>query len=122
MKTHDEEHDNPLTTPFVSYNEEIVLEDLSTHNESMHLRDVEKYILSTYRSHYEQNSGMSTIDMILSSSNLAEGFIKGNIMKYTHRCGKKGNFEDAKKDVFKIIHYALFWLNHLDEQRRKENT
>ena len=34
------------------------------------------------------------------------GFLKGNIIKYVARCGKK---DDIKKDVTKIIRYAE-WL------------
>ncbi len=34
------------------------------------------------------------------------GFLKGNIIKYTARCGKK---DDVDKEVAKIIEYAK-WL------------
>lgn len=51
--------------------------------------------------HYE-NTGIEPIDFIIANK---YSFNQGNIIKYTHRVGKKAGEE--KKDIIKIIDYAL---------------
>ena len=42
------------------------------------------------------------------------GFTVGNIMKYAQRYGKKNGYE--RKDIMKIIHYAIMLLYVHDTQ------
>jgi hypothetical protein len=39
------------------------------------------------------------------------GFTVGNIIKYAQRYGKKGTPEDHRKDLIKVIHYAIMALH-----------
>ena len=39
------------------------------------------------------------------------GFCMGNIDKYSNRYGKKGNKTEQRKDLVKIMHYALIQLH-----------
>jgi len=38
------------------------------------------------------------------------GFCMGNVDKYSNRYGKKGSRDDARKDLLKVLHYALIQL------------
>ena len=40
----------------------------------------------------------------------------GNIMKYAQRYGKKGNRDDARKDLMKVLHYAIIQLHVHDTE------
>jgi hypothetical protein len=46
------------------------------------------------------------------------GFCMGNIMKYAKRYGKKGGYN--RKDLMKIIHYAIIEMYVQDSQEQKE--
>ena len=63
------------------------------------------YIDSTYDQHYAKGKYQAT-DMIVDAG-FGEGFCIGNIMKYAMRYGKK---DDKKKELLKIIHYAMIAL------------
>ena len=39
------------------------------------------------------------------------GFCIGNILKYAQRYGKKGSHKEARKDLMKILHYAIIQLH-----------
>lgn len=52
--------------------------------------------------HYESSTGIEPIDFIIKNK---YDFNQGNIVKYTHRVGKKAGEE--VKDIIKIIDYAL---------------
>ena len=40
----------------------------------------------------------------------------GNVDKYANRYGNKGTRDDARKDLMKILHYALIQLHIHDEE------
>ena len=44
------------------------------------------------------------------------GFCMGNVDKYSNRYGKKGSRDDARKDLLKVLHYALIQLYVHDNQ------
>jgi hypothetical protein len=46
------------------------------------------------------------------------GFCVGNIIKYAQRYGKKGGYN--RKDLMKIIHYAIFLLHTHDKEHENE--
>ena len=73
--------------------------------EDITLADLQEYIDSTDNQHYSQGKYQAT-DMIVDSG-YGEGFCIGNIMKYSMRYGKK---DSKKKELLKIIHYAMIAL------------
>lgn len=82
------------------------------YNEDKLLAEFLEYVNSTYRQHYSQNKYQAT-EFILDSGHGA-GFCIGNIMKYAQRYGHKGNVEDWRKDLTKVIHYAIIALHNHD--------
>jgi hypothetical protein len=73
--------------------------------EDITLAELKDYIDSTYDQHYAKGKYQAT-DMIVDAG-FGEGFCIGNIMKYAMRYGKK---DDKKKELLKIIHYAMIAL------------
>ena len=71
------------------------------------LKEIQKYVDSTYEQHYATGKIQST-EFILDSGH-GLGFTIGNILKYSQRYGKKVGFN--KKDLFKVIHYAIIALH-----------
>jgi len=70
------------------------------------LDEIKQYIQETYTAHYGNGKYQAT-DMIIDAGH-GEGFTMGNIMKYAMRCGKK---DEKKKELYKIIHYAIIALH-----------
>lgn len=77
-------------------------------NESDYINEFAEYIDKTYSAHYSQNKFQST-EVIIDRGH-GTGFCMGNVDKYSNRYGKKGTREDARKDLMKILHYALIQL------------
>jgi len=73
--------------------------------EDISLAELKNYIDGTYNQHYAKGKYQAT-DMIVDAG-FGEGFCIGNIMKYAMRYGKK---DDKKKELLKIIHYAMIAL------------
>jgi len=71
------------------------------------------YIDSTYNTHYSKSKFQAT-EFIIDGGH-GSGFCIGNVMKYAQRYGKKGNMDDARKDLLKVLHYALIMLYLHDE-------
>ena len=74
-------------------------------NEDKILREIKNYVDSTYNQHYANGKYQAT-DMIIDAGH-GESFSIGNIMKYAMRCGKK---DEKKKELMKIVHYAIIAL------------
>ena len=77
-------------------------------NEAKLIDEFKAYIDSTYSAHYSKNNFQAT-EFIIDGGH-GTGFCIGNGMKYLQRYGKKGTHEDARKDLFKVLHYALIGL------------
>ena len=77
------------------------------YNEKEILDEISDYISNTYSAHYSQNDGVQTLDLIDAIGD-AEAFCRSNILKYASRYDKKGT---AKKDIFKVVHYAVLLLH-----------
>jgi len=77
-------------------------------NEDLYIEEFRNYVDSTYDQHYS-NGGFQSTEVIMSRGH-GTGFCMGSIDKYSNRCGKKGTAEDARKDLMKILHYALLQL------------
>lgn len=85
-------------------------------SEGKSLKELRQYVDSTYDSHYSKNKYQAT-EFILDSGH-GTGFCMGNILKYAQRYGKKGNGDESRKDLLKILHYALIQL-HIHDQEYK---
>ena len=78
------------------------------YNEQNILNDAYAYIQDTYTQHYSKSNYQAT-EFIIDAGH-GTGFCIGNIMKYAQRYGKKGAKKDRRKDLLKIIHYAIIAL------------
>ncbi len=92
------------------------------YNEDKILKDVEDYVTSTYHGHYcGDESGyddIQTIDL-MAAKKLAAGFCQANILKYGSRYGDKDGRN--KRDLMKVIHYAMLLLHFDKHYSRKDN-
>ena len=83
------------------------------------LADIKEYVSSTYNGHYtgtkHEFRNVQTIDL-MASRDLASSFCQSNILKYGSRYGSKDGRN--KKDLMKVIHYAMLLL-HFDEHYGK---
>jgi hypothetical protein len=75
------------------------------YEEDKTLKEVEEYLVSTYKSHYtSEQSKTQTLDLIESIGD-AEPFTRSNAIKYLSRFGKKNG--KSKQDILKAIHYCI---------------
>ena len=86
---------------------------MNKYNEDELLDEVKSYIHSTYRGHYS-TGGVQTLDLI-DSVGAAEAFCRSNVLKYASRYDRKGS---ARKDIIKIVHYAILILHFNDKTAR----
>lgn len=86
------------------------------YNEDKLLVDLKTYIDKTYDQHYAQGKYQAT-DVIVDDGH-GEGFCLGNMMKYTKRYGKKGTPADWRKDLMKVLHYAIIMLDVHDQNHK----
>lgn len=80
------------------------------------LAELDEYIRSTYEGHY-QSKGVQVAELIYEAGH-GTGFNVGNVLKYAARYGKKGSRDDARKDMIKVIHYAMLQLYLHDKGER----
>ena len=66
----------------------------------------------------DESAKVQSIDSIAAAGH-ARGFCMGSIQKYAARQGKKKGEE--RKDLFKILHYAIFALHYLDKENKDED-
>jgi len=92
------------------------------YNEDKILKDIENYVSSTYSGHYcgddEDYADIQTIDL-MAAKKLAAGFCQSNILKYGSRYGNKDGRN--KRDLLKVIHYAMLLLHFDKHYTRKDN-
>jgi hypothetical protein len=74
-------------------------------NENLYVEELQEVIDRTYGGHYSREQFQAT-EFIIDGGH-GSGFCIGNIMKYAQRYGKKGTREDARKDILKVLHYAI---------------
>ena len=92
------------------------------YNEDKIFKDVEDYVTSTYHGHYcgdeDGYADIQTIDL-MAAKKLAAGFCQANILKYGSRyCDKDGR---NKRDLMKVIHYAMLLLHFDGHYSRTDN-
>ena len=83
------------------------------YNEEVYVNELLAYVDTTYSSHYSTEKFQAT-EFIIDGGH-GTGFCIGNVLKYAQRYGKKGSSEDARKDLMKVLHYALIQLHVHDE-------
>ncbi len=90
---------------------------LRKYNEDEILKEVSDYISNTYAGHYSTgNDSIQTLDLIEACGD-AEAFCRSNILKYASRYDRKGT---ARRDIIKIIHYAMLLLHFNDKTKTTE--
>ena len=89
------------------------------YNEDKLIDEFRNYIDSTYGEHYSQNNFQAT-EFIIDGGH-GTGFCIGNVLKYAQRYGKKGTPADGRKDLLKVLHYALIQL-HIHDQRQRSSS
>lgn len=76
------------------------------------LKEFNDYVTSTYAGHYVGEDNVQSLDLIFACGNQkGVGFCQGNVLKYAGpRLGIKGGPTEERKDIMKILHYALLLL------------
>ena len=94
---------------------EIILSKINyKFNEGDLIKELQNYIDSTYDSHYSRNKFQST--EFINDCGHGMGFAIGNVLKYAQRYGRKGSSVDARKDLQKVLHYAIIALSIHDSE------
>jgi hypothetical protein len=108
------------TVEFERYSEGVTMReaaDISTvdykFSEGKLIEEFKNYVDSTYGQHYAKQKFQAT-EFIVDGGH-GTGFCIGNVLKYAQRYGKKGTDADARKDLMKVLHYALIQL-HVHDQ------
>ena len=83
-------------------------------NEAELIKEFKEYVDSTYGQHYAKEKFQAT-EFIVDGGH-GTGFCIGNVLKYAQRYGKKGTADDARKDLMKVLHYALIQLYVHDKE------
>lgn len=78
-------------------------------NEDQYIQEIQEYINATYNQHYSKNKFQAS--EFIQDSGHGTGFNMGNVLKYAQRYGNKGTSDDARKDLMKVIHYAILQLH-----------
>ena len=106
----------------VNQSENMAAHYFKYHEEEI-LNDIEDYVSSTYSGHYTGTSHeyrkVQTLDL-LAARDIASGFCQANIIKYGSRYGSKEGKE--KKDLMKVIHYAMLLLHFDDHYGKPSET
>lgn len=86
------------------------------YNEGESIKEIQSYIDATYNQHYSRNKFQAT-EFIIDAGH-GTGFNIGNMMKYTQRYGRKGDPAEWRKDLMKVIHYAIMQLHVHDTENK----
>ena len=87
------------------------------YNEEEIVKELLEYIRGTYTQHYSAgDQKIQTLDLIEACGD-GEAFCRSNILKYASRYDKKGS---ARRDIMKILHYAVLLLNFNDKNAVRE--
>lgn len=99
---------NKITTAKIKINVEGGTVPEYKYNEDSLIKEFRAYIDATYNQHYSRDKFQAT-EFIMDGGH-GTGFCIGNVLKYAQRYGKKGTQEDARKDLMKVLHYALLQM------------
>ena len=89
---------------------------MGKYNEDKIIKEISEYVNNTYDEHYSEGE-VQTLDFIDACGD-AKAFCRSNILKYASRYDKKGT---PRKDILKIIHYAILLLHFYDKETKSEN-
>ena len=89
---------------------------MGKYNEKTILKEISDYVDNTYDQHYSEGE-VQTLDFIAACGD-AKAFCRSNILKQASRYDKKGT---PRKDILKIIHYAMLLLHFNDEENKNED-
>ena len=89
---------------------------MSKYNEDKIIKEITQYVNNTYDEHYSEGE-VQTLDFIDACGD-AKAFCRSNILKYASRYDKKGT---PRKDILKIIHYAMLLLHFNDKENKNAN-
>jgi len=89
------------------------------YNEATLIDEFKRYVDATYSQHYSKDKFQAT-EFIIDGGH-GTGFCIGNVLKYAQRYGKKGTPTDARKDLMKVLHYALIQLHIHDVENEVNN-
>ena len=89
---------------------------MSKYNEDKIIKEITQYVNNTYDEHYSKGE-VQTLDFIDACGD-AKAFCRSNILKYASRYDKKGT---PRKDILKIIHYAMLLLHFNDKENKYAN-
>jgi len=117
MKTYYDVHDHNHEEEAVS-KYSMPLNTMYKYNEGKLLQEITEYVNKTYGEHYSQNNYQATEFIIDGGHGI--GFTIGNILKYAQRYGHKGSPTDWRKDLMKVIHYAIIALHVHDLENKGE--
>jgi len=88
------------------------------YSEEKILKELTDYIVRTYDQHYSAGDDkIQTLDLIEACGD-GEAFCRSNILKYASRYDRKGT---ARRDIMKILHYAVLLMHFNDKNAVKEN-
>jgi hypothetical protein len=85
------------------------------YNEDKLLAELKEYVDATYGQHYSQGKIQTTEFIIDCGDGIPH--TRSNIIKYSQRYGKKDGRN--RKDILKILHYALIMLHVHDLETTK---
>ena len=85
---------------------------MGKYNEEQIIKEIAEYVDNTYDEHYSEGE-VQTLDFIDACGD-APAFCRSNILKYASRYDKKGT---PRKDILKIIHYAMLLLHFNDKEK-----
>ena len=88
---------------------------LYKYSEDQSLNEIKRYIDSTYSAHYKGDKDLQAIDAWFALGS-ADTSCRDTIIKYAWRLGKKDGY---RKDLMKIIHYAIFCLEDCNRKGLK---
>lgn len=85
------------------------------YKEDEFLKLLKDHIDSTYTTHY--GGKIQPVEFIMSNAETLD-YLKGNVVKYIYRYGKKNGANIA--DLMKAIHFIMM-MNAYSQQEKKEN-
>ena len=89
---------------------------MGKYNEEQIIKEIAEYVNNTYDEHYSEGE-VQTLDFIDACGD-APAFCRSSILKYASRYDKKGT---PRKDILKIIHYAMLLLHFSDKEHNNDN-
>jgi hypothetical protein len=85
------------------------------YNEDEFIENLLEHVNSTYSTHYAGT--IQPVEFIMSNAETLD-YLKGNIIKYIHRYGKKDGHNS--KDLYKAIHFIMMMDMYAQSKQAKK--